>query len=312
MLVFAVIAIGMVTGCGRRELSEAEVSQLQQLRVEKEALRSEIEAGEKDKAKYDEGLLSLLIATRLEVARVTLALIDQRIQSVEAGAPVTITTSASAPDEARATRLSEEIAKEEVKLATAEKEASKYSGGLLQVMALTTAATSQQTLAMLRQQMLVAKYGLALPKAGASAKMESKTSDAPPPSAAPKSDPMKDAAGQILAVEVLRKKESKINYQDFILLDLQFTATGLDRKARAIKGVLNFTDLFDEPKFHLTWSIDKPIAPGEVREEKGGGFEYNQFNDAQQWVRATDLSSMKVNYTVKSILYEDGTRRDLE
>lgn len=309
----AVLA-GMLTigGCGKHELSAEQVAQVQQLRADGDKLRKEIAAGEAEHAKYDGGLLKVLIATRLEVSKTTLALIDQRIHAIESGSPVTISTAAVTPDEAKAAQVSDEITKEEAKLADAQKEVAKYSGGLLQVMAMTTVATEQQTLAMLRQQMLSAKFGLAIPKVEAASSSASTSTPASAPAPTAKPDPTQNVANQIVVVKLVRKSAQKGDYQDFELLDLQFTASGLDKKARAIKGVLNFTDLFDDPKFHLNWSIDKPIGPGETQDEKGGGFKYNQFNDAQQWVRTTDLSDMKVSYTVKSILYEDGTRRDME
>jgi hypothetical protein len=60
------------------------------------------------------------------------------------------------------------------------------------------------------------------------------------------------------------------------------------------------------------WTIDDPIGPGDKDVEKGTGFEYNQFKDSHQWVRSTDLADMTASFTVASILYEDGTRLDLE
>jgi hypothetical protein len=59
-------------------------------------------------------------------------------------------------------------------------------------------------------------------------------------------------------------------------------------------------------------TIDKPIKPGVTIEEKGMGFKFNQFSDPHQWVRATQVSEMKTPFTVNSILYQDGTRRDIE
>jgi hypothetical protein len=79
-----------------------------------------------------------------------------------------------------------------------------------------------------------------------------------------------------------------------------------------LKRLLKFNDLFGETKLVIRWTIDKPIKPGVTIEEKGMGFKFNQSSDPHQWVRATQVSEMKTPFTVNSILYQDGTRRDIE
>ena len=92
----------------------------------------------------------------------------------------------------------------------------------------------------------------------------------------------------------------------------QYTATGLDKPARAIKGTLNLQDLFGETKMRIAWTINDPINPGMATIEKGRGFEFNQFRDIHRWVRATDQKDMQATFSVKSILYEDGSRKDFD
>jgi hypothetical protein len=88
---------------------------------------------------------------------------------------------------------------------------------------------------------------------------------------------------------------------------------GLDKPARAIKGVLRFTDLFGEQKFGLKWTLEKPITCTRTTyTDKGFGFEYNQFTDSHQWVRNTEIENMKVKFRVDSILYEDGTTQTFD
>ncbi len=96
---------------------------------------------------------------------------------------------------------------------------------------------------------------------------------------------------------------------EILCRDVGFDAKGLDKPARAIKGVLIFTDLFGEQKFGLNWTIDKPIAPGAAYVEKGSGFKYNQFNDAHQCILNTEKDNLKVKFRVDNILYQDGTTR---
>jgi len=73
-----------------------------------------------------------------------------------------------------------------------------------------------------------------------------------------------------------------------------------------------FTDLFGEEKFGLRWTLEKPIAPGASYTEVGSGFDYNKFMDSHQWVRHTAMEDMKVKFRVDHILYQDGTKRDLD
>ena len=97
-----------------------------------------------------------------------------------------------------------------------------------------------------------------------------------------------------------------------VITNLELAATGLDKPARAIKGRVLFNDLFGETRFRLGWTINEPMNPGQVIRTSGEGFEYNQFKDDHQWVVSTAAKDLRVVYEVTSILYADGTRRDLE
>ena len=119
-----------------------------------------------------------------------------------------------------------------------------------------------------------------------------------------------EVSSEIVSVRLLRKRFAEQEYQEFIWFDIEFTAGGLDKPARAIKGVLNFQDLFGEPRMKMNWTIDAPVEPGQTVTEKGTGFKYNQFIDSHQWVRATDPQNMTASFAVTSILYQDGSRRD--
>ena len=294
-----------------KSLSPEHVALLEQLRSERTSLKSDIVAAETEAAKYSGGLLSALIKTRIEVLKTSDALIQQRIHAIESGAPVSLQTSVSAADPQRSDQLLAEIQNHEAELERAKAEASKYSGGLVHAMALSTVATKAQTIAMLKHAQLTAKYGLG-----------PATLSSPPDLGAPSpqftsADRGKDrAAGtlknEIVAVRLLNKKHAEQSYQEFIFFDIEFTAVGLDKPTRAIKGTLNINDLFGEQKLGVGWTIDLPMTPGEAVTEKGTGFKYNQFTSSHQWVRSTRISDMEATFTVDSILYADGTRRDLD
>ena len=96
----------------------------------------------------------------------------------------------------------------------------------------------------------------------------------------------------------------------FESLRLKFTAVGLDKPARSIKGVLHFNDLFGDPQFSMGWTIKKPLNPGQSYVEKAYGFNWNSYSPEMQWVRNNKLEDMKTSLEVESILYTDGTRLD--
>ena len=120
-----------------------------------------------------------------------------------------------------------------------------------------------------------------------------------------------DRANALIAVEVSNKKYRKAGYEDYIFWDVTYSPIGLNKQTRAVKGVLVFADLFGEVKFQIKVTIKDPLEPGKTLTKKGVGFEYNQFRDSHKWMRASDLTNMKVRFQVQSILYADGTTEQL-
>jgi hypothetical protein len=144
-------------------LSAEEQKQTEALRLELEGVRNEVSAAQAQAAKYSGGLVEGLLQARLEILKTTEALIHQRIHAVESRTAVAIQTVATKPDPERAEQLAEEVRKQEGELHKAEQEVAKYSGGLVQALAISSAATQALTLAILRQQFLVSKLGLSVP-----------------------------------------------------------------------------------------------------------------------------------------------------
>lgn len=311
-LVCASVFLGACT----RSLSPEEQAQVQALRTELEAIKKEVSAAEVQSVQYSGGLVKTLISLRIEILKTNEALIQQRIHAIESGAKVTIQTVATKADPERAKQLEAELTKQELKVSEAEAKASVYSRGLVGAMAMMGAATERNSLAMLRQQYLIAKHGLGLPpQAPATPNTSAQRPEAVPTGSAAgpaARDSGEELREQILDVTLLRKQYAKQDYQDYVFFDVAFSAKGLDKPARSIKGLLRITDLFGEQKFGLKWTIDKPIAPGATYTEKSSGFKYNQFIDSHQWVRSTEKENMKVKFRVDSILYEDGTTRNFD
>jgi len=299
--------------CKQRELSAEEKGKVEELRIELQMTNEEISTAELENEKYTGGLIKNLIQVRLEILKTNRALIQQRIHAIESGSPVKTETRIYKPDSERLENIQEEIKKQRQELEGAKKEASKYSGGLAQAMANTTVVTIEQSLAMLQQQYLMAKYGLVVPQGGDTT--NSKLAEAQEESQVAESKDISNFSpkeksqieNEIINVEIISKELTKADYQEFVFFKLNVSAPGLEKNARAIKGIMNFQDLFGETMMKINWTIDEPIsAGGDIILE--GGFKYNQFLNDNRWVAATDKNNMKAVYTVRSILYEDGTK----
>jgi hypothetical protein len=162
LVVGCVIAVPSTTSCARH-LTPEEEQTVANLKRELAQVEGEVSQATAEDAEYSGGLIKALIGVRLQVLRTNQALLQQRIHSIESGAEVTIVLTGTKPDPERAATLEREIRQQRDKVAEARSYADQYSGGLVKAIAESTVATAKQTLAMLEQQYLVAKYGLALP-----------------------------------------------------------------------------------------------------------------------------------------------------
>ncbi len=276
---------------------------VQDLHRELEKLRATIAAAENAEAQSAGGLVMSLIATRLEILRTTEALVQQRVLAIETGTPVTLCVPTTQPDLKRAMELEKEIANQEKELSSAQVEAAQYSGGLVHTLKLTAVATRQQTVSILQQNMLTAKYGLAFPFAAMGGSGGVDTGRKPPISAAP--DTIEE---QLIQVTLLRKNLADNHVLAF---DLEFAAAGLDKPSRAVKGWLCLKDLFGETRLRIAWTLYQTLGPGKAVSSRGLGFRYNQFMEDHQWVHRTAVADIVVTFDVEHILFQDGTRRDL-
>lgn len=106
------------------------------------------------------GLIKALVAARLEILRVTRAALRQRIMAEQTGAPLTVQIPATTPDPELAASLAQEIDVQENAVKAARSDAARFAGGLVHALKLSAVATQEQTLSMLRQRYLIARYGL--------------------------------------------------------------------------------------------------------------------------------------------------------
>lgn len=158
-----------MSGSCARHLTPEETQEVATLKQEQQRIHQQVVSAKADDAAYSGGLIKSLIRMRLEVLQTNESLVEQHVHQIETGAATQLVVNVTKPDPARADALLKEIETQKVKVAQARTEAARYSGGLVQAMAAASAATTQNTLALLEQQYYVAKYGMAVPTAASDA-----------------------------------------------------------------------------------------------------------------------------------------------
>lgn len=126
---------------------------------------AEIRRAEAEDAKYSGGLVKALVGSEIAILRQTRAMLRHRASSWTFGIGLRYTVDGKPfvpPADAaqRLTAVEAEIATTRQKLAGAEAEAARYSGGLVQALSVSTVATIRNSLAMLEQRRLALKYAL--------------------------------------------------------------------------------------------------------------------------------------------------------
>jgi hypothetical protein len=108
-------------------------------------------------------------------------------------------------------------------------------------------------------------------------------------------------------VQVLNKRQDAQQFQEYVWFDCVFTAVGLSHPTRAVKGVLEFCDLFGAPQFVIGYTLNEPLEPGKPLSVQGIGFDYNQFMSDHRWMLGTPLDDMTVSFRVEQVLFSDGS-----
>lgn len=160
-LVATLVTIVLLTGCGPKELSPEQKHEVAALKAELSKTEREISSAKEVDQQYSGGLIKGLTTARLEVLGTNKALLEQRINAIESGTKIEIVVTSTKPDPELAASIKNEIDKLSDKIEEAKADANQYSGGLIQVLKLSTVATQEQSMAMLQQRYLTAKYGLA-------------------------------------------------------------------------------------------------------------------------------------------------------
>lgn len=160
-LIATLVGMTLLTGCGPQELTSEQKQEVSALEAELSQTEGEISAAKEVEQQFSGGLIKNLTTARLEVLGTNKALLEQRINAIESGAKIEIVVAGVKPDPELAASIKTEIDNLTLKINEAKADASQYSGGLIQVIKLSTVATEEQSMAMLQQKYLTAKYGLA-------------------------------------------------------------------------------------------------------------------------------------------------------
>lgn len=121
-----------------------------------------------------------------------------------------------------------------------------------------------------------------------------------PPLPAPPEEPL-------VALAVSNKRYDPGEYESHIWFDCVYTLSSRSKPTRAVKGLIEFADLFGDVKFRLHTTINEPLAPNRPLTQKGIGFSYNQFMGEHQWMLVTNLSDMRCSFRPTNAIYTDGT-----
>lgn len=95
-------------------------------------------------------------------------------------------------------------------------------------------------------------------------------------------------------------------------VECHFSVTNnMDKEIKGIQGILFIQDLFGVSIMALNCDfVGNIIKPNETVVYKGLGFDVNQFMDDHVKVYTTDYSDLKFAYTVKQIVFTNGTIKD--
>lgn len=115
------------------------------------------------------------------------------------------------------------------------------------------------------------------------------------------------AEEQVVSVSLSNKRYDHGDYEDHIWFDCVYTLSQDSNSTRALKGAIEFMDLFGEVRFRLQLTVNDPLSPGRPLANPGIGFTFNQFMPEHQWMLSTDLSDMQIRLVVSNVIYSDGS-----
>jgi len=115
----------------------------------------------------------------------------------------------------------------------------------------------------------------------------------------------------VVSKSYLPKDPDMERFQDYISLTFAYHNKG--RKAiRAFQGDVAFIDTFGDSIYSAHLKVDRPLAPGQTRQEPGRIIKYNPFRTEHERLRNTPLSKLKVIWHASDVVFADGSRVSLD
>ncbi len=110
-----------------------------------------------------------------------------------------------------------------------------------------------------------------------------------------------------VVVEAVGMKITEGSFSKFVEIQLS-VENHKEKEIRGIEGVLEIDDMFGKNIMSLGWDIaEQPIEPGASYIQTGYGFDVNQFMDSHSKVVNTSFEDLIFTYTIKQILFTDGS-----
>ena len=106
-------------------------------------------------------------------------------------------------------------------------------------------------------------------------------------------------------VTCFKKGFQEVNYQEYLTYGFAIENKS-DKAIRAIKGMLRFTDLFDDEISSIRFTYDDPVGVGEIA-KWNAQTDYNKFDSDDSKLKNKDLEDLKVVWEPIKIIFEDGS-----
>lgn len=150
-----------------RRVDDSSNGDLEKISAEIIAQKKQVSQAKAEADKYSGGLIRSVLELRLAVDELTLALLEQKKTTLTYGMALPLLRRQPPPVDSDAlTKVEEEIMQKRNAIGIAEREAQRYSGGLVLATLLARIETERLALAMLDQRRLSLKYQMGLPVLG--------------------------------------------------------------------------------------------------------------------------------------------------
>jgi hypothetical protein len=282
----------------------------QPLKNEIAGLEQTIVKARAESGQYSGGLIKALLDSRIQILENTKAMLEQRLAAGNYGVKISYKVDgkeyiAPANKAAIIKNLESEALQLSQELANAKKEADKYSGGLVQAMALSTVATIQQQLAMLDMKRCALIYDIplfAFIGGGTNTDMSANT----PVSAAglPKEAPSE--IDSMFDVKLTGKRVFEANYSKQLGFNLLLT-NHTEKDIKAVQGVCIFSDLFDQEILRLNITLEENVPAGQSVKNNDYSMELNQFMAEHNRLRTIEMENLKMRFEAQAIIFKDGS-----